>query len=65
VPATSAGTGIWQNCGNDVVTSWRRIFLAEEDSAGLPEYADTVIEAIGDRTDLAAEQGRRCSWRRC
>jgi pimeloyl-ACP methyl ester carboxylesterase len=24
----------------------------EEDSAGLPEYADTVIEAIGDRTDL-------------
>jgi pimeloyl-ACP methyl ester carboxylesterase len=24
----------------------------EEDSAGLPEYADTVIQAIGDRTDL-------------
>ena len=24
----------------------------DEDSAGLPEYADAVIEAIGDRTDL-------------
>ena len=24
----------------------------DDDSAGLPEYADTVIEAIGDRTDL-------------
>lgn len=24
----------------------------EDDSAGLPEYADAVIEAIGDRTDL-------------
>src|SRR5829696_2458284 len=24
----------------------------EDDSAGLPEYADTVIQAIGDRTDL-------------
>ncbi|WP_216911614.1 alpha/beta hydrolase [Nocardia noduli] len=23
----------------------------EDDSAGLPEYADTVVEAIGDRTD--------------
>jgi pimeloyl-ACP methyl ester carboxylesterase len=28
----------------------------EEDSAGLPEYADTVIEAIGDRTDLAGSK---------
>jgi pimeloyl-ACP methyl ester carboxylesterase len=25
----------------------------EDDSAGLTEYADTVIDAIGDRTDLA------------
>jgi pimeloyl-ACP methyl ester carboxylesterase len=24
----------------------------DDDAAGLPEYADTVIEAIGDRTDL-------------
>ena len=24
----------------------------EDDSAGLPEYADTVIDAIGDRTNL-------------
>jgi len=24
----------------------------DEDSAGLPEYADAMIEAIGDRTDL-------------
>ena len=24
----------------------------EDDTAGLPEYADAVIEAIGDRTDL-------------
>jgi pimeloyl-ACP methyl ester carboxylesterase len=24
----------------------------EDDSAGLPEYADAVVEAIGDRTDL-------------
>ncbi|MET7773634.1 alpha/beta hydrolase [Nocardia sp. NPDC005366] len=24
----------------------------DDDSAGLPEYADTVVEAIGDRTDL-------------
>lgn len=24
----------------------------DDDSAGLPEYADTVVEAIGDRTDV-------------
>ncbi|WP_345468966.1 alpha/beta hydrolase [Actinoallomurus oryzae] len=24
----------------------------DDDSAGLPEYADTVVEAVGDRTDL-------------
>src|ERR671912_881867 len=24
----------------------------EDDSAGLPEYADAVVDAIGDRTDL-------------
>ena len=24
----------------------------DDDSAGLPEYADTVADAIGDRTDL-------------
>jgi pimeloyl-ACP methyl ester carboxylesterase len=24
----------------------------EDDAAGLPEYADAVVEAIGDRTDL-------------
>jgi pimeloyl-ACP methyl ester carboxylesterase len=24
----------------------------DDDSAGLPEYADTVVDAIGDRTDL-------------
>jgi pimeloyl-ACP methyl ester carboxylesterase len=35
--------------GHDVVAPNLPI---EDDSAGLPEYADTVVEAIGDRTDL-------------
>ena len=35
--------------GHDVVAP---DLPCEDDSAGLPEYAKTVIEAIGDRTDL-------------
>jgi len=35
--------------GHDVVAP---DLPCEDDSAGLPEYADVVIEAIGDRTDL-------------
>ena len=35
--------------GHDVVAP---DLPCDEDSAGLPEYADAVIEAIGDRTDL-------------
>jgi pimeloyl-ACP methyl ester carboxylesterase len=35
--------------GHDVVAP---DLPCEDDSAGLPEYADAVIEAIGDRTDL-------------
>jgi pimeloyl-ACP methyl ester carboxylesterase len=37
--------------GHDVVAP---DLPCEDDSAGLPEYADAVIEAIGDRTDLVA-----------
>jgi transposase len=36
--------------GHDVVAP---DLPSEDDSAGLGEYADTVAEAIGDRTDLA------------
>jgi pimeloyl-ACP methyl ester carboxylesterase len=52
-PATPAGTGIsWKpNCANGATTPYRRIFR-DDDSAGLPEYADTVVDAIGDRTNL-------------
>jgi pimeloyl-ACP methyl ester carboxylesterase len=35
--------------GHDVVAP---DLPCEDDSAGLPEYADAVIDAIGDRTDL-------------
>jgi pimeloyl-ACP methyl ester carboxylesterase len=35
--------------GHDVVAP---DLPCEDDSAGLPDYADAVIEAIGDRTDL-------------
>ena len=35
--------------GHDVVAP---NLPCEDDSAGLPEYADAVIEAIGSRTDL-------------
>jgi pimeloyl-ACP methyl ester carboxylesterase len=35
--------------GHDVVAP---DLPCEDDSAGLPEYADTVVEAIGDRTGL-------------
>jgi pimeloyl-ACP methyl ester carboxylesterase len=35
--------------GHDVVAP---DLPCEDDSAGLPEYADTVVAAIGDRTDL-------------
>jgi pimeloyl-ACP methyl ester carboxylesterase len=35
--------------GHDVVAP---DLPCEDDSAGLPEYADTVVGAIGDRTDL-------------
>jgi pimeloyl-ACP methyl ester carboxylesterase len=36
-------------CGHEVVAV---DLPCEDDSAGLPEYADAVVEAIGDRTDL-------------
>jgi hypothetical protein len=32
--------------------SWHPIFCVMNDSAWLPEYADAVVQAIGDRTDL-------------
>jgi pimeloyl-ACP methyl ester carboxylesterase len=35
--------------GHDVVAP---DLPCDDDSAGLPEYADTVVEAIGDRTEL-------------
>jgi hypothetical protein len=35
--------------GHDVVAP---DLPSEDDSAGLPEYADTVVDAIGDRADL-------------
>ena len=35
--------------GHDVVAP---DLPCDDDSAGLPEYADTVVEAIGDRSDL-------------
>ena len=35
--------------GHDVVAP---DLPSEDDSAGLPEYADAVVEAVGDRTDL-------------
>jgi pimeloyl-ACP methyl ester carboxylesterase len=35
--------------GHDVVAP---DLPCDDDSAGLPEYADTVVDAIGDRTDL-------------
>ncbi len=35
--------------GHDVVTM---DLPADDDSAGLAEYTDTIVEAIGDRTDL-------------
>jgi pimeloyl-ACP methyl ester carboxylesterase len=35
--------------GHDVVAP---NLPCDDDSAGLPEYADTVVEAIGDRSDL-------------
>jgi pimeloyl-ACP methyl ester carboxylesterase len=35
--------------GHDVVAP---DLPCDDDTAGLPEYADTVVEAIGDRTDL-------------
>ena len=42
--------------------------LAAEDSAGLSEYADAVVGAIGDRTDLVLvvqHRSRLSSTRRC
>jgi pimeloyl-ACP methyl ester carboxylesterase len=38
-----------RNRGHDVVAP---DLPCDDDSAGLPEYADTVVAAIGDRTDL-------------
>lgn len=38
-----------RNRGHDVVAP---DLPCDDDSAGLPEYADTVVKAIGDRTDL-------------
>jgi pimeloyl-ACP methyl ester carboxylesterase len=38
-----------EDLGHDVVTMDLR---ADDDSAGLAEYTDTVVEAIGDHTDL-------------
>ena len=50
----SVGTGTWwrlnwRERGHDVVAP---DLPCDDDSAGLSEYADTVIEAIGERTDL-------------
>src|SRR6266542_3418048 len=50
----SVGTGTWWR-SNWVsgATAWLAPDLpCDDDSAGLPEYADTVIEAIGERADL-------------
>jgi pimeloyl-ACP methyl ester carboxylesterase len=53
VPGTSGGTGIWEaelgERRHDVVAP---DLPCDDDAAGLSEYADAVIEAIGDRTDL-------------
>jgi hypothetical protein len=38
-----------RNRGHDVVAP---DLPSEDDAAGLPEYADVVVDAIGDRTDL-------------
>ena len=53
-PATSAGTGTWskRSCAPEVTTPSRPDLPCEDDAAGLPEYADTVVDAIGDRQDL-------------
>lgn len=41
--------------GHDVVAP---DLPCDDDSAGLSEYADTVIEAIGERTDLVVVASR-------
>ncbi len=54
VPATWGGTGTWWrgSCsqrGHDVVAP---DLPCEDDSAGLREYTDTVVDAISDRREL-------------
>lgn len=48
------GTGTcWSlNCAREATKPWRWTFPADQDSAGLSEYADAVVGAIGERTDL-------------
>ena len=53
-PVPTRGTGTWSfpNCdarGHDVVAP---DLPCDDDTAGFSEYADVVVEAIGDRTDL-------------
>ena len=50
----SAGTGTWWSgsCGREDTNRWRPICHVGTTRAGLPEYARTVVEAIGDRDDV-------------
>jgi pimeloyl-ACP methyl ester carboxylesterase len=53
-----AGDGGWnwqcwrRSCATGATTSSAPDLPSDDDSAGLPEYAGTVVDAIGDRTDL-------------
>ena len=37
---------------SEATTPWPTDLPCDDDSAGLPEYVDAVVQAIGDRTDL-------------
>ena len=52
-PADAARTGTWSrpSCRPPGTTPWRWTCPATTTSAGLAEYTDAVVEAIGDRRD--------------
>lgn len=47
-------TGTWSSrgCGRRATTWWRSTSRATTTRPALAEYRDTVLDAIGDRTDL-------------
>src|ERR1700730_1002864 len=56
IPGAGGSAGYWhlvdaelRRRGHDVVAV---DLPAEDDTAGLPEYTDAVVDAIGDRTNL-------------